>query len=116
VVTKRANIILIFLVLTGCEEKRPPGVLSRQEMVNVLIEVYVAENNVNRLGLRSDSASKVFDAMRGKVFERANVPDSVFKKSMDYYVDRPKQLELIYTALVDSLHLREQRSPNHAEQ
>ena len=35
--------------------------------------------------------------------------DSVFKKSFDYYMDRPKEMELIYTALVDSLSLMEQR-------
>jgi len=35
----------------------------------------------------------------------------VFRKSMDYYMDHPMEMELIYTSLVDSLNLREQRVP-----
>jgi hypothetical protein len=80
-------------------------------MVNVLIEVYIAEEKVNRLLLHRDSASTVFRTMQGLISKKTGVSDSVLKKSFDYYVDRPKQLELIYTALVDSLQLREQKTP-----
>jgi hypothetical protein len=38
-----------------------------------------------------------------------NTKDSVFRKSLDYYMARPRTLEHIYTALIDSLNLREQR-------
>jgi hypothetical protein len=59
--------------------------------------------------LNLDSAQIVFDKVKGRVFQDAGVTDSTFKKSYDYYMDRPKEFELIYTALVDTLNLYEQR-------
>jgi hypothetical protein len=79
-------------------------------MVKTIQEVLLAEEKVNRLRLSTDSSKKVFTAIRGKVFDKAGVPDSVFNNSMNYYMDHPKELEQIYTALVDSLNLKEQKA------
>ena len=85
-------------------------------MVSVLIDLYISEEKVNRLTLEKDSAQALFGLLEGKIFETTGVPDSVFRVSFDYYYDRPKQMELIYTALVDSLQLREQRAPVRNQQ
>lgn len=74
-------------------------------------ELYIAEEKVNHLALSRDSARQVFDVMGTKVFESAAISDSVFRESFDYYMERPREMELIYTALVDTLQLREQRAP-----
>ena len=78
-------------------------------MVEILTEIYLSEQKVNRLGLTRDSAEHEFGRFKKEVFEKINVSDSVFKRSFDYYMDRPKEMEMIYTALVDSLSLMEQR-------
>ena len=54
--------------------------------------------------------------MGAKVFENAATSDSAFKRSFDYYMERPRQMEVIYSALVDTLQLREQRAPVNTEQ
>lgn len=100
-----------FALLLSCREKRPEHLLSKAEMVRVMEEIYIAEEKVNELVLSRDSANQVFSVIGGKVFENARVADSVFKRSFDYYMERPEEMELIYTALVDSLQLREQRAP-----
>jgi hypothetical protein len=99
------------VVFCSCEktEERPADILSHEEMVRVLAEVYIAEQKVTNLALGVDSAQAVFEQMKGRVFEAAGVPDSTFKKSFDFYMNRPKELEQIYSVLVDSLQLREQR-------
>ena len=53
--------------------------------------------------------------MLPKVFAESGVTDSVFKKSFDYYMERPAEMEQIYTALVDTLQLKEQRAPLHPD-
>jgi hypothetical protein len=121
---KRLNdfLIRIFISLTilvwaiSCDKKRPEGILSRQEMVQVMQEVYLAEEKVNYLALPRDSARQVAAALTAKVFQKAAVQDSVFKKSFDYYMEHPREMELIYTALVDTLQLREQRAPFRPDQ
>lgn len=107
----------MILVVLSCAGKQvtPPGVLSRDEMVKILSEVLVTEDKVGRLAVSSDSAYKVFDVLRGKMFDKAGVSDSVFRNSMNYYIDHPKEMQQIYTVLVDSLNLREQRESVRAE-
>ena len=84
--------------------------LTRPEMVSALLDVYVAEQKIVILNLPRDSAEFLFKKLNAKVLESKNVSDSLLKKSFDYYLANPKQLEEIYSALVDSLNLREQRS------
>lgn len=84
--------------------------------MQVMEDLYIAEEKVNHLYLSRDSAKQVFKAMSEKVFLDAAVTDSAFRKSFDYYMERPRQMEIIYTALVDTLQLREQRAPIHADQ
>ncbi len=104
-------------ILAACkQELRHPDILSRQEMVKIMEELYVAEEKVNHLSLSRDSATEVFSVLKVKVFQDAVKSDTLFKKSLDYYMERPKELELIYTALVDTLQLREQRSPFRPDQ
>lgn len=106
-----AGLILLLTACGGGKGDRPRAVLPKDKMVALLQEFYIAEEKVNRLLLPRDSAEKVFQLMEGKVFEKTGVPDSIFRMSLDYYMDHPEELEIIYTAVVDSLQLREQRTP-----
>lgn len=106
-----AVVLAMLCTLFGCgNADRPENILSRDEMVRVLTEVYIAEEKVNRLGLTHDSAVKVFDHIEPLILEKAGVTDSLFRPSLDYYTDRPREMQLIYTAVVDSLQVREQRA------
>jgi hypothetical protein len=102
--------------LAACGDKKPEGILSRHEMVKVMEELYIAEEKINHLALSRDSSKVVFEVIKGKVFEDAAMTDSVFRKSFDYYMEHPAEMELIYTALVDTLQLREQRAPFRSDQ
>ncbi|HZB14830.1 MAG TPA: DUF4296 domain-containing protein [Chryseolinea sp.] len=93
----------------GDNEKDGKTVLTHQQMVKALTEIYLAEQKVNRLGAPRDSAAREFDRFKQTVFEKLEISDSVFKRSFDYYMDRPKEMERIFSALVDSLSLKEQR-------
>lgn len=98
-------------MVISCGEKAPEDILSRAEMVQIMEELYIAEEKVNQLGVSRDSSVRVATLMGQKVFENAAVTDTVFRKSFDYYMEHPREMELIYTALVDTLQLREQRAP-----
>ena len=113
-VLQYSSFVLGFILLAGllscCQSKKKPAdILSPEEMVKTMTAVYIGEQKVGGLNLSVDSAKIVFSKIQGKIFEVAGVPDSIFKKSFDYYIERPKELELIYTALIDSLNLQEQR-------
>lgn len=83
--------------------------MSEAEMTRVLIEVYIDEEKISRLNLNRDSSEKIFELAKPYIFERLGVSDSVFIASYNYYAERPVELEKIYSVVVDSLNLREQR-------
>jgi hypothetical protein len=92
-------------------ERAPADILPPEKMIPVLAQIYTNEEKINRLGVSSDSALKVFTYMKGKIFETNQLTDSLFRRSFDYYMDHPKEMEAVYSALVDTLQLREQRAP-----
>jgi len=101
--------VLILCCSCGDSDRSKDDILTREEMVKALTEIYLAEQKVNRLGVARDSAEHEFARFKQVVFKKIEVSDSVFKRSFDYYMDRPKEMEIIFTALVDSLSLMEQR-------
>jgi len=104
-------VIVIFALSCSQKDRVPEGILTQDQMVSVMSELYITEQKISTLGIKRDSLSQIFEVMKGKIFAKTGVTDSVFKKSLNYYMDRPLQMELIYTSLVDSLNLREQRIP-----
>jgi hypothetical protein len=100
---------LLGLVAASCQEQKEARVLTREEMVRVMMEIYILEDKINRMAIGPDSSRQVFAVMNKRVPEKTGIADSVFRRSLDYYTARPKEMERIYSALVDSLNLREQR-------
>lgn len=108
-VVNRKGIIFIGLILfLSCKNEERVQKLSQNEMVRILSQIYIAEEKVNRLGLPRDSAEFVFDKMKDRVFKEFSTTDSAFKASLDYYWNHPDEMETTYSALVDSLNLKEQ--------
>lgn len=78
-------------------------------MVRAMTELYLAEQKVATVGVSRDSTAQMFRAMSPAIFDQVGVSDSVFRLSFDYYLENPIVMEEIYTALIDSLNLREQK-------
>lgn len=98
------------LAVASCgRDRQREGVMSQDEMVHTLKSLYVAEEHVSRFGLRPDSARKFFARMEDRIFEDMGVSREAFTRSFDYYVRHPDEWEAVYSALVDSLNLQEQR-------
>jgi hypothetical protein len=105
--------ILLVVVVAGCmlgckKEEKPVGILSESQMINAIIELYIAEERAEAIGIPYDSIKRIFPQFESRVFAKLGVKDSVFKESMNYYMKDPKKLQRVYTAVVDSLSLRAQ--------
>lgn len=101
-----------FLMVSCSLNKTPEHVLTEQEMVHMLTQIYLAEEKVGQAIPIRDSAKVVFKSLEAKIFEREGTHDSIFKMSMEYYLTQPAKLEHIYSALVDSLNLKVQSAPS----
>ena len=101
---------IVFIVLLGAcaQEQKPKQLLTDEQMVRVLMDIYLTEEKLTGLALARDSADKIFPLFKEKIYESAQINDTIFNQSMEYYLAHPKKLERIYTAVIDSLMLREQ--------
>lgn len=84
--------------------------MSHESMVHVLMEIHLAERKLTSLGIRQDSIRPLFERTRPVIFKKVGVDEKQFKESFEYYKEHPQELETIYSTLIDSLNLREQRA------
>ena len=102
-------VLLLTVSLVSCQrEKRPERLLSPKEMAAFLVDVYLAEARVEKLSLQKDSAMKLFLPYESKVMKKYGIQDSTLKKTYQYYMAHPDELEKIYDSVIDTLALREQ--------
>jgi hypothetical protein len=101
----------ILFVVAGCQhDKRPSGVLDKEEYARFLVSVYVAESKLNTYAITPDSAMKLFLPYEQALEKKFATQDSVIQKTYQYYLDHPEELELVYTAVIDTLNLLEQKA------
>lgn len=109
----RAPVLLLLITLFGtisCQKKKedaPP--LNREQMVGLMMEIYLAEARTSLIPVARDSSYRLFVAYQDSIMHRRSVSDSTLRKAYAYYLEHPTELEAIYDAIIDSLSLREQR-------
>lgn len=105
------------ILLFACQkDDRPEEILTPEQMVASLTELYVMEAKVSNIPVNRDSTLQIAAYLESKTFDKLGITDSLFKKSYSYYLDRPEEMEKIYSVLIDSLNLREQRAGTPMEE
>ena len=102
--------LAIFLTLAACagDTKAPPAnILSKEKMIQYFIDLEITEVKLNSLNLPPDTIQLFYDSIRKELFRKHNITDSVYYKSLRYYLYDVNSMEDIYSAVVDSLSLRE---------
>ena len=101
------------LALPACEtpEVTPPpaDLVPRAKMVVLLADLHQLEAQVESSRLPLDSARALYVAQQKALFWKAEVSDSAFQRSYRYYGIHGKDLNDMYTAVVDTLQAREKK-------
>jgi len=113
VVNKTALIFSILIILFSCEsEKLPEGILDEDKMVEVLIDIHLAEGLVSTFPIHYDSSRILYPLFEKEVFKDHKIPDSVFRTSLEFYMKDTKTMDRIYARTIDSLHVIEKSGKN----
>ena len=72
-------------------------------MVTVLIDIQLTEGMVSSLPISYDSSQVLYKLMERDVFLKHQVTDSVFTKSMLYYLEDAAKMDRMYARVIDSL-------------
>jgi hypothetical protein len=95
------------MVVACSSDRVPESVMTEEQMINYLVELHIAESAVQNLRLKSDSAVVVFSVVEKRLLKEHNITDSTFVKSYNFYLQNPDKLESIYSAVVDTISLRQ---------
>lgn len=105
---KKSFLGIFILMAISCGQDRAKSTLmSKEQMVDFLIDLHLSEATVQDMRLKADSANVLFSIQERLLYRQHNVSDSLFIKSYQYYLEQPVQMEEIYAAIIDSLSLRQ---------
>jgi hypothetical protein len=106
-------LVLFALFFASCkEEKTPENILSKEQMVQIMKDLHLAEAFVNSNYSYSDSSKYVYKKMEDSLLKTHGTNQMVFDSSLAYYQRDMKALDKIYESVVDSLGLKEDISGN----
>ena len=104
-------VFFLWIALISCApEPKPDYLLTQEEMVDVLVEVYLAEARLSSSGIPRDSAEMLFKAYEKTILDRRNIEDSTLRASYKYYFEHSEEMEAILDVVIDSLNIQEQRN------
>ncbi|GGZ27508.1 hypothetical protein GCM10007049_20430 [Echinicola pacifica] len=96
------------LIAFSCkDEKAPKYLLSEDEMVNIMVDIHMAEGMASSLPVSYDSSKKLYPLFESRVFEKHQVEDTVYTKSLEYYLRDTEKMKDLYSRVIDSLSVRE---------
>nr|WP_245889490.1 DUF4296 domain-containing protein [Cecembia rubra] len=98
----------LFLVLLSCNKNKiPEGILDEDKMVELLVEIHFVEGLVSTFPVHYDSSRVLYPLFEKEIFEKHQIPDSVFRRSLEYYMRDAKTMDRLYARTIDSLHVIE---------
>lgn len=106
---------LSLLLAAGCtrpeEVLRPANLIPKEQMVSLLTRLHLLEARVEVSRMSPDSARALFLSQERELLWQHNVPadDSTFERSYRYYATHAKDLDEIYTVVIDSLQAEQRR-------
>ncbi len=104
---KKPFLITCLFIACSCSEKKlPEGVLDKDKMTEVLMEIHILEAKIQKLYLPLDSGMVVFKHYETKLLEDLGISQETYDQSLIYYVDHSEELGTIYDQIVDSLMLK----------
>ena len=105
---KKILLVLVIGLFYACSQDAPPkGLLSQDKIVEVLVDIHMAEGLASSLPIPFDSSRKIYPILEKEVFLKHDIPDSVFMESFEYYLRDAKVMEEIYSRTIDSLTIKE---------
>ena len=95
----------IFMILASCSDPNaiPPGVLSKDKMVEILKMVHLAEATQQQMILdQSANPSDTFSF--NEIFKKAKIKKADYDSSMKFYSAHPQLLDQVYDEVINELN------------
>tara|TARA_B110000263_G_scaffold145758_1_gene126395 strand:+ start:256 stop:582 length:327 start_codon:yes stop_codon:yes gene_type:complete len=99
---------LTFFINISCSNPLEKKLLSKEILVEILIDMHILEVTIDNLNLSKDSSLVFYNQKEKEIFKKYNIDDKIYRESFSYYFFKPKELDQIYEHVIDSLLLYQQ--------
>ncbi len=102
--------LIALLILTGCgpaKDAVPEGILPKDKMIPLMIDIQLAEAAIPINNFQGDSAKQYAADYYNYIYNRHQVEKETFDKSINYYIKHPKLLDEIYAGVIEGLSVKE---------
>jgi hypothetical protein len=102
--------------LAACGKNRvPEGVIREAKFVDVLVDVHLAEASALHYRAASDSLDIMLSDLYATVMKNHEITTQAFLLSLEYYQDRPEEMNAIYEKVIEKLSALEVEWANKYE-
>ncbi|WP_286747767.1 DUF4296 domain-containing protein [Roseivirga sp. UBA1976] len=105
---KKLFLLAVTFLLVACkkEETIPSGILTKEQMVDLMIDIRMAEGKVGTISLSADSAKVLYKALEKRVLNAHGLDSASYVKSYNFYLTRPELFLEVTDIVLDSLKAR----------
>ena len=103
-ISKIIYFLIILLVSCNPKDKEKPNVLSREQMVDILIDIQLVEAKLAYEKISTISFEQISTKYYESVFSKYNISKEEFEESMFYYEKDIEELDNIYTDVITKLN------------
>lgn len=108
-------IALLFGAFSCTSNNDAEGILSEDTMVNILVDIHLTEGFVQSLSIPYDSSKILYPILERRIFEKHGVQDSVYVKSLEFYLRDAAKMEYLYERTIDSLSVKEKEAQQNQQ-
>lgn len=110
-------LFFIIIFLSACKSgDSPKGVLDKEEMIDVLTSVHLADGYAT--SLYTDSSRNKIAALYAAIYKKHNTDSVGIRRSLEYYSRNPAELKIMYETITKNLENleKEQRAIEEKKQ
>lgn len=109
-IKKLLLLIAVILFTFSCkQEKAPNGIIEKNKMVNVLVDMQITDAYLNQI-TNVDTMLMQAKSRYTYVFKKHHIDSIKFSRSLNYYSLRSVELNKMYQTVIDSLGLIKERN------
>ena len=101
-------IFLTFFIMVSCQNNTEQGIIPKDKMVDILIDMHISEEAISELPYEKDTLKALFKMKELEIFDKHLVTEEMYRRSYSHYFFNPKELDNIYQVVIDSLSLYQQ--------
>jgi hypothetical protein len=103
---------MLLLSLSACKQNLPPDIWKKEKMIEFLVDAQLLEAKVSTKELPKQQSDSLYACYYEELFTYHNTTQEIWKKNIEYYRDKPEEMDDIYKEIIARLTLLESTEVN----